>query len=221
MTSGGKLASSWGKETIGNRLTPPGQGSLGTQSYASLEEMNKTTRGNVCRGAEEENRRRKGVISAKMAACDISPPRNLHWENKSKVIQANKTLEVRDRVLTVAIRRCHIELAKKKSLRDVEARKNEVEVAWREYMQAISRYCMYAGREEFYETKVAGGLYTHPLAGHFGYFGKEIDEQPEEARRAWYECKVLTDMVEEVVDKAEEFLESATKENSCGEHKDD
>ena len=106
-------------------------------------------------------------------------------------------------------------------MRDVEARKNEVEVAWREYMQAISRYCMYAGREEFYETKVAGGLYTHPLAGHFGYFGKEIDEQPEEARRAWYECKVLTDMVEEVVDKAEEFLESATKENSCGEHKDD
>ena len=54
----------------------PGQGSLGTQSNASLEEMNKT------RG------------------------------NRSKMIQANKSLEMRDRVLTAAIRRCHIELAK-------------------------------------------------------------------------------------------------------------
>ena len=40
----------------------PGQGSLGTQSNASLEEMNKT-RGNFCRGAEEE-----GAIRGNMAA---------------------------------------------------------------------------------------------------------------------------------------------------------
>ena len=32
-------------------------------------------------------------------------------KNESKLIQAKKTLERRDRVLTAAIRRCHVELA--------------------------------------------------------------------------------------------------------------
>ena len=36
-----------------------------------------------------------------------------------------------------------------------------------------------------------------------------------------YEWKVLTDMMEQVVDKAEEYLESATKENSWDELHDD
>ena len=35
-------SSSWGKETIEKRVTPPRQGSLGTRSQASLEEMIKT-----------------------------------------------------------------------------------------------------------------------------------------------------------------------------------
>jgi len=138
------------------------QGSLGTQSHASLEEMIKT------RGT-----------------------------NERKLIQAKKALEMSDRVLTAAIRRCHIELARKKGLRDVEASKDAVEAAWEEYNQAIARYCMYAGGDSIGR--------------------KEIEEQPEEVRRALYEWKVLTDMMEQVVDKAEEYLESATKENSRDE----
>merc|ERR1719474_2599399 len=116
----------WGKETIGNKVTPPGQGSLGTRSNTSPEEMNKTRR-NFCRGAEEE-----GAIGGNMAA-GTSPRGKLRRKNLSKLIKARKTLKARDGVLMAAIRRCHTELAKKKSLRDVEARKNEVEVAWREY----------------------------------------------------------------------------------------
>jgi len=139
-------------------VTPPRQGSLGTRSHASLEEMNKT-RGNL-----------------------------------SKLIQARKTLVKRDRVLTAAIRRCHIELAKRKSLSEIEASKDEVEAAWNEFNHATARYCMHAG----------GELHSR----------KELDEQPEEARRAWYEWKALSNMMDEVVDKAEEYLEeSATREN--------
>ena len=121
-------------------------------------------------------------------------------ENQSKLIQANKALEMRDRVLKAAIRRCHIELAKeRKSFSDIEANKDAMEAAWNEYNQAIARYRMRAG---------------------VNLFGKE-EEQPEEARRALYEWKVLTDMMEQVVEKAEEYLESATKENSWGEKYED
>ena len=116
-------------------------------------------------------------------------------ENKSKLIQAKKTLKTRDRVLTAAIRRCHVELAKKESLRDIDASKNQVEAAWKEFNHANARYCAYAG-------------WGPPF---------EKEKQPEEARRALYEWKVLTDMMEQVVDKAEEYLESATKENSRDE----
>ena len=66
-------------------------------------------------------------------------------ENKSKLIKAKKTLEKRDRVLTAAIRRCHVELAKKESLWDIEASKDAVEAAWKEFNHANSRYCVYAG----------------------------------------------------------------------------
>jgi len=116
-------------------------------------------------------------------------------ENKSKLIKARKTLEKRDRVLAAAIRRCHVELARKKGLRDIEASKDAVEAAWKEFNHANARYCARAG-------------WGPPF---------EEEEQPEEARRALFEWKVLTDMMEQVVDKAEEYLESATKENSWGE----
>ena len=118
-------------------------------------------------------------------------------ENESKLIQANKALEKRDRVLKAAIRRCHNELAKRNSISEVEASKDAVEAAWNEYNQAISRYCMYAGADSIGR--------------------KELEEQPEEARRALYEWKALLNMMEEVVDKAEEYLESATKEDSWDE----
>ena len=163
----------------------PGQGSLGTQSNASLEEMNKT-RGNFCRGAEEE-----GAIRGNMAA-GTSPLGKLQQE-KSRMIQARKTLKLRDKVLTAAIRRCHIELAERTSFGKIEASKDAVEAAWNEFNHATARYCMHAG----------GDLSR-----------KELDEQPEEARRAWYEWKALSNMMDEVVDKAEEYLEeSATREN--------
>merc|ERR1719454_536622 len=90
-----------------------------------------------------------------------------------------------------AIRRCHFGLAKRESLRDIEASKDAVEAAWKEFNHANARYCARAG-------------WGPPF---------EEEEQPEEARRAFYEWKVLTDMMEQVVDKAEEYLESATKEN--------
>ena len=66
-------------------------------------------------------------------------------ENKSKLIRARKTLEKRDRDLTAAIRRCHVELAKKESLRDIDASKNQVEAAWKEFNHANSKYCVCAG----------------------------------------------------------------------------
>ena len=115
-------------------------------------------------------------------------------ENKSKLIKAKKTLERRDKVLTAAIRRCHVELAKKESLRDIDASKNQVEAAWKDFNHANARYCARAG-------------WGPPF---------EEEKQPEDARRALLERKVLTDMMEQVVDKAEEYLESATKENSDG-----
>ena len=124
-------------------------------------------------------------------------------DNQSKLIQANKTLKKRDRVLAAAIRKCHFELARKKGLRDIEASKDAVEAAWNKFNHATASYCARAGEN----------LSTHPHRC-FGYF--EEEEQPEEARRALYEWKVLTDMMEQVVDKAEEYLESATKENSDG-----
>ena len=124
-------------------------------------------------------------------------------DNQSKLIQANKTLKKRDRVLAAAIRKCHFELARKKGLRDIEASKDAVEAAWNKFNHATASYCARAGEN----------LSTHPHRC-FGYF--EEEEQPEEARRALYEWKVLTDMMEQVVDKAEEYLESATKENSWG-----
>ena len=65
--------------------------------------------------------------------------------NISKLIQATKTLEKRDRVLTAAIRRCHIELAKRKCLSEIEASKDAVEAAWKEFNHATARYCTHAG----------------------------------------------------------------------------
>ena len=127
-------------------------------------------------------------------------------EVKSKLIQAKKTLEKRDRVLAAAIRRCHFELARKRGLRDIEASKDAVEAAWNEYNQASSRYCMYAGEKLGWIRR----------GGRDPFGGKEFEEQPEEVRRAWYEWKALLNMMEQVVEKAEEYLESATKENSWG-----
>merc|ERR1719454_1611949 len=107
-------------------------------------------------------------------AAGTSPLGKLQQE-KSRMIQARKTLKLRDKVLTAAIRRCHVELAKRTSFGKIEASKDAVEAAWKEYNHAIARYCMYAG----------GDLVRR----------KELDEQPEEARRAWYEWKALTDMM--------------------------
>ena len=90
---------------------------------ASLDEMKKPTRGT--------NERKGGRPKAQ--------------ENQSKLIQARKTLKARDRVLMSAIRRCHVELAKRKSLRDIDASKNQVEAAWKEFSHANSRYCVCAG----------------------------------------------------------------------------
>ena len=118
--------------------------------------------------------------------------------NISKLIQARKTLEKRDRVLTAAIRRYHFELAKRESLRDIDASKDQVEAAWKEFNHANSRYCVYAGWDPLEKDNTS-------------------DKQPEEVRRAGYEWKVLTDMTEQVIDEAEEYLESATKENSRDE----
>jgi hypothetical protein len=56
-------------------------------------------------------------------------------ENKSKLTQANKTLKMKDGVLTAAIWRCRLKLAKKKGFRDIEASKDAVEVAGRDFMR--------------------------------------------------------------------------------------
>ena len=82
-------------------------------------------------------------------------------ENKSKMIQARKILNSRDGVLTAAIRRCHVELAKKKNLSEIEASKDAVVAAWNEFNHAIARYCMYAGGDSIGR--------------------KAFEEQPEEA----------------------------------------
>ena len=178
-------SSSWGKETIRSKVTPPGQGSLGARSNASLEKMNKTKRGT--------NERKVGEAHAQ--------------ENRSKMIQAKKTLESRIGILMAAILRCQIEVVERKSFSDVEASKDAVEVAWRDFQQASSRYCMYAGEKLGWIRR----------GGEDPFGGKEFEEQPEEVRRAWYEWKALLNMMEQVVEKAEEYLESATKENSWGE----
>merc|ERR1719357_1179056 len=118
---------------------------------------------------------------------------------QENLIQAGRTLASTDGVLTAAIWRCRLELAKKKSFRDIEASKDAVEVAWRDFMKASSLYCVYIGEDP----------------------AESFPDPAEEVRRARYECKVLTDMMEQVVDKAEEYLESATKENSWDELHDD
>ena len=127
------------KETIGDRVTPPDK-----EVWAPNE---RNTQG---RNTQGTNKRMGG--------------RPQTQENKSKLIQARKTLEERDRDLTAAIRRCHIEL-KRKSLSEIEASKNAVEVAWREHMQASCWYSTYAGWNPF------------------GW--KNLEEQPEDARQAW------------------------------------
>ena len=76
-----------------------------------------------------------------------------------------------------AILECHAELAKRKSSWDIKGSKNAVEAVRKEFTHASSRYCVYAGQD--------------PL-------GKQ--EQPEEARRAWYEWKALHEMMEQVVE---------------------
>ena len=128
-------------------------------------------------------------------------------ENQLKLIQARKTLKARDRVLMAAIRRCHTELAKRISFRDIEASKDAVEAAWKEFQHASSRYCMYAGEDRRWIR-----------SGEDPFGGNAFEEQPEEVRRAWYEWKAFLNMMEQVVEKAEEYLEqSDTKENSCDE----
>ena len=62
-------------------------------------------------------------------------------DNQSKLIQANKTLKKRDRVLAAAIRKCHFELARKKGLRDIEASKDAVEAAWNKFNHNTASYC--------------------------------------------------------------------------------
>jgi len=126
------------------------------------------------------------------------------------MIQARKTLKKRDRVLTAAIRRCHIELAKRTSFGKIEASKDAVEAAWMEFQHASSRYCMYAGEDRRWIS-----------SGDDPFGGKEFEEQPEEVRRAWFEWKALLNMMEQVIDEAEEYLESATKEISCVELRED
>ena len=116
-------------------------------------------------------------------------------KNKSVLIQAQKTLVSKDGVLTAAIWRCRLELAKKKGFRDIEASKDAVEVAGRDFMQASSIYCMYVEEDP----------------------AESFPDPAEEVRRALYERKVLTDMMEQVVEKAEEYLESATEENRLDE----
>merc|ERR1719370_2847026 len=109
---GENSSSSWGKERIESRVIAPGQGSLGTQRYASLDEMNKPMGGINERNQQEEptrgtNKRKGGRPKAQ--------------ENQSKLIQARKTLKARDGVLMAAIRRCHTELAKRTSFGKIEA----------------------------------------------------------------------------------------------------
>ena len=169
-------------------MTPPRQGSLGTRSHASVEEMIKT------RGTNERNQQAEPMRGTKERKGGEPQAQ----ENKSKLIQANKTLKKRDRVLAAAIRRCHIELARKKGLRDIEASKDAVEAAWKEFNHANSRYCVYAGWDPLEKDNTS-------------------DKQPEEVRRAGYEWKVLTDMMDQVIDEAEEYLESATRESCCND----
>ena len=116
-------------------------------------------------------------------------------KNNSQLVQAQKTLVLKDGVLTAAIWRCRLELAKKKGFRDIEASKDAVEVAGRDFMQASSIYCMYVEEDP----------------------AESFPDPAEEVRRALYERKVLTDMMEQVVEKAEEYLESATEENRLDE----
>ena len=114
---------------------------------------------------------------------------------QAQLIQAQKTLASKDGVLTAAIWKCRLELAKKKGFRDIDASKDAVEVAGRDFMQASSIYCMYVEEDP----------------------AESFPDPAEEVRRALYERKVLTDMMEQVVEKAEEYLESATEEISLDE----
>ena len=114
---------------------------------------------------------------------------------QAQLIQAQKTLASKDGVLTAALWKCRLELAKKKGFRDIEASKDAVEVAGRDFMQASSTYCMYVEEDP----------------------AESFPDPAEEVRRARYECKLLTDLMELVVEKAEEYLEFATDENSLDE----
>ena len=96
-------SSSWGKETIRDRVTPPDKEVWAPKRNQREEPMRGT------------NERMGGRPQAQ--------------ENKSKLIQANKTLKMRDRVLTATIRRCHIELAKRKNISEIEASKDAVHLA--------------------------------------------------------------------------------------------
>ena len=102
-------SSSWGKETIRSMVTPPDKevwapNERNTQGSNTQGTNKRNTQGTNERNTQGTNKRMGGRPQAQ--------------ENKSKLIQAKKALEIRDRVLTAAIRKCHIELAKKESLRD-------------------------------------------------------------------------------------------------------
>ena len=92
---------------IENMVIAPGQGSLGTQSYASLEEMIKTKGTNEREGGEPQAQ-----------------------ENESKLIHAGKIFELRVEVLTAAMRECHMAVATRKRWKEIEASMDDVEIAW-------------------------------------------------------------------------------------------
>ena len=64
-----------------------------------------------------------------MAAFNTSLQVNMQQENESMLIHAREALESRIGVLMVAILKCHIKLAKRKSFWDIEASKNAAEAA--------------------------------------------------------------------------------------------
>ena len=109
-------------------MTATRQGtSLAPKPSQVLGEMINKTSGYCCRGAEKGIQH--GVIRSKMAAFNTSLQVNMQQENESMLIHAREALESRIGVLMAAILKCHIELAKRKSLWDIKASKNAAEAA--------------------------------------------------------------------------------------------
>ena len=155
-------SSSWGKETIRDKVVKSMRRGF---DFTKSKEMNNEM---------QEMIKMKGTNEWK----GVKPQAQ---KNKSVLIQAQKTLVSKDGVLTAAIWRCRLELAKKKGFRDIEASKDAVEVAGRDFMQASSIYCMYVEEDP----------------------AESFPDPAEEVRRVWYEWKVLSEMMEEVVKNQE------------------